>query len=48
MILSLESDPRVLLVDEYGVHLTDDMEREFRSKLKRMNRSLGTTIILNE
>ena len=47
MILSLESDPRVLLVDEYGVHLTDDMEKEFRSQLKRMNRSLGTTIIIS-
>ena len=47
MILSLESDPRVLLIDEYGVHLTDDMEQEFRSQLKRMNRSLGTTIIIS-
>ena len=47
MILSLESDPRVLLIDEYGVHLTDDMEQEFRSQLKRMNRSLGTTIIVS-
>ena len=47
MILSLESDPRVLLVDEYGVHLTDNMEQEFRSQLKRMNRSLGTTIIIS-
>ena len=46
MILSLESDPRVLLIDEYGVHLTDGMEQEFRSQLKRMNRSLGTTIII--
>ena len=47
MILSLESDPRVLLIDEYGVHLTDEMEQEFRSQLKRMNRSLGTTIIIS-
>ena len=47
MILSLESDPRVLLVDEYGIHLTDEMEQEFRSQLKRMNRSLGTTIIIS-
>ena len=47
MILSLESDPRVLLIDEYGVHLTDDMEQEFRNQLKRMNRSLGTTIIIS-
>ena len=47
MILSLESDPRVLLIDEYGIHLTDDMEQEFRNQLKRMNRSLGTTIIIS-
>ena len=47
MILSLESDPRVLLIDEYGVYLTDDMEQQFRSQLKRMNRSLGTTIIVS-
>ncbi len=47
MILSLESDPRVLLIDEYGVYLTDDNEQEFRRQLKRMNRSLGTTIIVS-
>ncbi len=47
MVLSLESDPRVLLIDEYGVHLTNDMEQEFRSQLKRMNRTLGTTIIVS-
>ena len=47
MILSIESDPRVLLIDEYGVHLTDEMEQEFRNQLKRMNRSLGTTIIIS-
>tara|TARA_Y100001970_G_scaffold96515_1_gene121562 strand:- start:3251 stop:4021 length:771 start_codon:yes stop_codon:yes gene_type:complete len=47
MILSLESDPRVLLIDEYGNHLTDDIEQEFRNQLKRMNRSLGTTIIIS-
>ena len=47
MILSLESDPRVLLMDEYGVYLTNDMEQEFRSQLKRMNRTLGTTIIVS-
>ena len=25
MVLSLESDPRVLLIDDYGVHLTNEM-----------------------
>ena len=33
--------------DEYGVHLTDHMEQDFRNQLKRMNRSLGTTIIVS-
>ena len=47
MVLSLESDPRVLLIDDYGVHLTNEMELEFRSQLKRMNRTLGTTIIVS-
>ena len=47
MVLALESDPRVLLVDEYGIHLTNDMEQNFRSHLKRMNRTLGTTIIVS-
>ena len=47
MVLSLESDPRVLLIDEYGVHLTNDMEKEFRSQLQKMNRRLGTTIIIS-
>ena len=47
MVLSLESDPRVLLVDDYGIHITNDMEQEFRSQLKRMNRTLGTTIIVS-
>ena len=47
MVLSLESDPRVLLIDEYGMYITNDMEQEFRSQLKRMNRTLGTTIIVS-
>ena len=47
MVLSVESDPRVLLIDEYGIHITNDMEQEFRSQLKRMNRTLGTTIIVS-
>ena len=47
MVLALESDPRVLLIDEYGTHLTNEMGQNFRSHLKRMNRTLGTTIIVS-
>ncbi|MFQ5486207.1 MAG: ATP-binding cassette domain-containing protein [Desulfobacterales bacterium] len=46
MILAVESDPRVLLVDDYGTLLDGDSEYDFRRKLKKMNKDLGTTIIL--
>ena len=47
MILACECDPRVLLIDDYGIDFNISMEKEFRSSLLKMNRSLGTTIILS-
>ena len=47
MILSLETDPRVLLVDDYGLHFNNSMEKDFRSKIISLNRTLGTTIVLS-
>jgi len=46
MIVALESDPRVLLIDDYGVFFDKNMEADFRKKIVRMNKDLGTTIIL--
>lgn len=46
LILAVESDPRVLLVDDYAIRLNKTQEQDFRSQLIRMNRNLGTTIIL--
>lgn len=46
MVISLESDPRVLMIDDYGVFFDLSMEADFRKKLIRMNKDLGTTIIL--
>ena len=46
MIVALESDPRVLLIDDYGMYFNPSMERDFRNQIVKMNRSLGTTIIL--
>ena len=46
MILALESDPRVLLIDQYGMYFTNEMEKNFFNHLKRMNQRLGTTIIV--
>ena len=46
MIIACECDPRVLLIDDYGMYFNSSMEKDFRSQLLKMNRSLGTTIIL--
>ena len=46
MIVALESDPRVLLIDDYGVFFDKNMEAKLQKKIVRMNKDLGTTIIL--
>ena len=46
MIIACECDPRVLLIDDYGMYFNPAMEKDFRAQLLKMNRSLGTTIIL--
>ena len=46
MVVALESDPRVLLIDDYGMYFNRSMEKDFRNQIIKMNRSLGTTIIL--
>jgi len=46
MILAVESDPRVLLIDDYATVMDNSLEYDFRRRLKKMNRDLGTTIIL--
>ena len=47
MIVACECDPRVLLIDDYGMYFNTSMEKDFRAQLIKMNRSLGTTIILS-
>jgi len=46
MILACECDPRVLLIDDYGMYFNNTMEKDFRNQIIKMNRNLGTTIIL--
>lgn len=46
MVVAVESDPRVLLLDDYGIFFDPELESDFRSRIKRMNKNLGTTIIL--
>ncbi len=47
MILACETDPRVLLIDDYGVYFNANMEQDFRNQLTKMNRTLGTTLVLS-
>jgi D-methionine transport system ATP-binding protein len=47
LVLALESDPRVLIQDNFATLFDNDMEFIARKELKRMNKDLGTTIILS-
>ena len=47
LVLALESDPRVLIQDNFATLFDNDMEFIARKELKRMNKNLGTTIILS-
>ena len=42
----IESDPRVLIVDNYALYYDNKMENKFRKKLVNINKDHGTTIIL--
>lgn len=46
-VIGLEKDPRVLLIDDYGVYLDNKNEMVLRRKLLKMNDLLGTTMILS-
>jgi len=39
MIIACECDPRVLLIDDYGMYFNSSMEKDFRNQLLKMNRS---------
>ena len=45
--LALENDPRVLIIDDYGIYFDNSTEINFRKKIQLMNKNFGTTIILS-
>ena len=47
IVVGVEKDPRVLIVDDYGLHLDPKNEMILRKKIMKMNNILGTTIILS-
>ena len=43
----ISQGPRILLIDDYGIFFNTNMEKEFRNQLTKMNRTLGTTLVLS-
>ena len=46
LISSIESDPKVLIIDDYGSHLDHETLKDFNKKLSHVARARGVTIIL--
>ena len=47
LVLALGSDPRVLIHDNFATLFDNEMEFIARKELKKMNKDLGTTVILS-
>lgn len=47
LIIVIESDPKVLIIDDYGSNFDSKMKREFNRRITYSARSRGTTIILS-
>ena len=46
-VIAVEKDPRVLLIDDYGLYIDPRTEMTLRKKIIKMNNILGTTVILS-
>jgi len=47
LIIVIESDPKVLIIDDYGTNFDAKMKREFNRRIVYNARSRGTTIIIS-
>ncbi|MFL2510691.1 MAG: ATP-binding cassette domain-containing protein [Candidatus Neomarinimicrobiota bacterium] len=46
-VIGVEKDPRVLLIDDYGLSIDSRGEMTLRKKIVKMNNILGTTVLLS-
>ena len=46
-VIGVEKDPRVLLIDDYGLSIDPRTEIMLRKKIIKMNNILGTTVLLS-
>ena len=47
LTLGIDADPRLLLVDDYGIYFDNAMEQKFRKKIVSINKDHGTTVVLS-
>jgi len=47
LITSMEADPKVLLMDDYGINFDPQIKKELDRRLKKSVRSRGTTVVLS-
>ncbi|MAG20972.1 MAG: hypothetical protein CMF77_02275 [Candidatus Marinimicrobia bacterium] len=47
MIAAIESDPKVLIADDYGLHFDKSISRDFNRRINHSAKSRGTTAILS-
>jgi len=47
LITAMESDPKVLLMDDYGINFDPNIKRELDRRLKNNARTRGTTVVLS-
>ena len=47
LITSMEADPKVLLMDDYGINFDPVIKRDLDRRLKNSVRSRGTTVVLS-
>ena len=47
LISVIESDPKVLVIDDYGMNFDTKLKREFNRRILNTVKSRGTTVILS-
>ena len=47
LAIAFQQDPRVLIIDDFGIALDSETEKDLCTKIKFINKEYGTTIILS-
>ena len=47
LAIAFQQDPRVLIIDDFGIAFDSETEKDLCNKIKFINKEYGTTIILS-